>query len=126
MSRMRKTGYKSQRGASIYSMIMLGALMGLVLIAVLRLVPPYLDNNVIINAMEGIIANNDMSEISITQIRTDVIRSINVNGMRNFDPSNIQLTMENGREYVDINYESRVDIFYNIDAIVSFENRFEK
>lgn len=119
-------GLQEQRGASIYTTLIVVALVGVVLLAGLKIVPAYLDNNVIVNAMEGVIANNDIRTMGIGEIRTEVMRTVNVNGIRDFDALNIQLVREGAREYVDINYDARVHLFYNIDALVSFENRFVK
>ncbi|MEX2367163.1 MAG: DUF4845 domain-containing protein [Pseudohongiellaceae bacterium] len=117
---------KSQRGASFFATILIVVLIGIFLIAGLKIVPAYMDNGVIVNAMEGIIANNDMNQITVAQVRTQIQRTLNVNGIDNFDSNNIRFVTESGRNYIDINYDTRVDLFYNIDAMVSFENRFER
>lgn len=119
-------GLQEQRGASIYTTLIVITLVGVVLLAGLKIVPAYLDNNVIVNAMEGVIASNDVRTMGLGEIRTEVMRTVNLNGIRDFDSQNIQLVREGAREYVDINYDARVHLFYNIDALVSFENRFVK
>ena len=119
-------GLKSQRGASIFTTMIIVALVGVVLLAGLKIVPAYLDNNVIVNAMEGVAANNDIRTMGIGQIRTEVMRTVNINGIRDFDAENIKLVREGASEYVDINYDARVNLFYNIDALISFQNRFVK
>lgn len=116
---------EKQSGASLWGVMLLVGLIGLVLTIALKIAPAYIDNAVIVNAMEGVIANNDIRTMNIAEIRTDVMRTVNTNRV-NFSSANIKVTRENNVEYIDINYESRVHIMYNIDAIVTFENRFNK
>jgi len=115
----------SQRG-SIYTTMIMVALLGFVLLSALKVAPAYLDNNVIINTMDGISSNNDIAAMSIGDIRTSLMRTLNTNRIEGFDASNVVVAREGAEEYIDINYETRVTLFYNIDAIVKFENRFPK
>jgi len=114
-----------QRG-SIYTTIIMVALLGFFLIAALKIAPAFLDNNVVTNTMDGIRANNDIAEMSIAEIRTSLMRTLNTNRVEGFAASNVVLVREGNEEFIDINYETRVPLFYNIDAIVKFENRFPK
>jgi hypothetical protein len=114
-----------QLGASLWGIMLLVGLIGLVLTVALKIAPAYLSNGVITNAMEGVIANNDIKTMEIAEIRNDIMRTLRTNRIT-FNPADIKVVRENNVEYIDINYETRVDIMYNIDAVVSFENRFNK
>ena len=76
--------------------------------------------------MEGIISNNDFEAMSMSEIRSALQRSMVTNSIRDFETSNVVLTREGDDSFVDINYESRVPLFYNIEIVVVFENRFDK
>lgn len=116
---------KAQRGASIFGMAMLLALIGLFLLSALKIAPVYLDNNVIVNAMEGLANNNDLRVMSVGEIRNALGRSLRTNNV-SLDLNDVVLNREGNNEYIDINYESRVPLFYNIEVVVTFENRFDK
>lgn len=116
---------KQQRG-SIYTTLILVAMFALFLVSALKIAPAYMDNAIIKDAMEGIAANNDMETMSITEIRTALMRTLNTNSVDNFDAGNVVLVREGGEEFIDINYESRAPLFYNIEAVVVFKNRFPK
>lgn len=120
-----QAGPARQRG-SIYTTMIMVALLGFVLLAALKVAPAYMDNNVVTNAMEGIRTNNDIAAMSIGEIRTSLMRTLNTNRIEGFDAANVVVAREGAQEYIDINYETRVTLFYNIDAIVKFENRFPK
>jgi hypothetical protein len=115
-----------QLGASLWGVILLVGLIGLVLTMALKIAPAYLSNNVIVNAMNGVIANNDIRAMGIEDIRKDVMRTVRTNRITGFSPANIKIVRENNIDYIDINYETRVDLMYNIDAVVTFANRFDK
>lgn len=117
---------KRQAGASFITIIFLLVIVGMALLSALKIAPAYMDNNVVVNAMEGIINNNDFSSMSLSDIRSDLQRSLVTNSIRDFDLGNVVLTREGSNSYIDINYESRSPLFYNIEIVVVFENRFDK
>lgn len=117
---------KRQNGASFLTIIFLLIIIGMVLLSGIKVAPAYMDNNVVNNAMEGIISNNDFESMGIGDIRADLQRALITNGIREFDGSNVVLTREGDNRYIDINYEYRTPLFYNIEVVVIFENRFDK
>lgn len=113
-----------QRG-SFYSTAIIVAMFGIFLTAALKIAPAYMDNNVIVNTMDGIAANNDMAQMSVADIRDSLMKTLSVNNV-SLPGDSIKLVQEGSTEFVEISYESRVPLFYNISAVVSFNNRFEK
>lgn len=124
MKALRVRSAKHQRG-SVYTTLILVALFGLVILATLKIVPAYVDDRAITNTMENIAAGNDFADMSISEVRTSLMRTLNTNRI-SFDANNVVLVREGGKEFVDVNYESRKPLFYNIDAVVKFEHRFNK
>ncbi len=126
MTKIVKVNIKSQLGVSILALAMILSLVAIVAMGGIKVLPSYMDNNVIKGSIETLIDNEDVSEMRIAQIRGTVMRNLTVNGIRGFDSDNIQLVREEGKEYINVSYESRVPLFYNIDAIVYFDYRFDK
>lgn len=124
MNRNVRAMPKTQVGG-FYSTVIIVAMFGLFLTAGLKLAPLYMDNNVIVDAMEGVIANNDISGMSVGEIRSALSRTLIVN---NVDLPGDAMTevREGSTDYIVISYESRTPLFYNISAVVAFENRFAK
>ena len=121
-----KCSTRYQQGASIFALIFFLVIVGMVLLSALKVVPAYMDNNVIVNAVEDMIANNDFEEMSLAEVRSDLQRSLITNGIRDFESSYVVLTREGDDRFIDINYEARAPLFYNIEIIVVFANRFDK
>jgi hypothetical protein len=115
-----------QQGASLWGVMILVGLIGLVLTMALKIAPTYMTNNIIANAINGIIANNDIKTMPITEIRNDLMRTVRTNRIEGFNPADVKVVRENDIEYIDIKYERRVHLMYNIDAVVMFNNRFNK
>src|SRR3989338_8848936 len=104
---LRATPVKSQRG-SIYTTVILVIMFGLFILAGLKIAPAYIDNNIIVNAMEGMAAENrGFAEMSIKDIREGLMRTLNTNRVEGFNAENVVLVKEGSVEYIDVNYEAR-------------------
>jgi hypothetical protein len=124
MKSMRARSARAQRG-SIYTTMILVALFALVILAGLKIVPAYIDDSAITGTIETMAEGSDFATMSIGDVRSGLMRTLNTNRIA-FDASNVVLVKEGGNEYVDVNYESRKPLFYNIEAVVVFKHRFEK
>lgn len=124
MKAMRASSPRAQRG-SIYTTMILVALFALVILAVLKVAPAYIDDNAVNNTMENLAASEEFATMSIGDVRSGLMKTLNTNRI-DFEASNVVLVREGGREYIDVNYESRKTLFYNIDAVVKFQHRYEK
>lgn len=124
MKALRASSAKAQRG-SVYTTMILVALFGLVILAALKIAPAYIDDQSVTSTMESMAENPDFGTMSIADIRTGLMRTLNTNRVP-FDAANVVLVREGGNEYVDVNYESRKPLFYNIEAVVVFKHRYEK
>jgi len=119
----RKLPHRQQ--GSFYSTAIIVAMFGIFLTAVLKIAPAYMDNSVVVNTMENIAVDKDLEEMTIAEIRSDLMRTLRVNNI-SLPGNAMVLVREGDREFVDIKYETRVPLFCNISALVSFNNRFEK
>lgn len=124
MKRIDKAMPHTQVGG-FYSTVIIVAMFGLFLTAGLKIAPLYMDNNVVVDAMEGVKANNDISTMSLGEIRNALNRTLLVNRVE-LPSDAMKEVREGGRDYILISYEARTPLFYNISAVVEFNNRFEK
>jgi Domain of unknown function (DUF4845) len=114
-----------QRGA-LYATVILLVLVGSVITAALKIIPAYSNDKIVQSAMEAITERADYTTMSISEIRSEVSRSLQVNRVENFNTENVNLTREAGKEYIDIVYETRVPMVANISAVVAFSKRYDK
>ena len=115
---------QAQRG-SIYTTMILVALFGLVILATLKIAPAYLDDQAVTGTMETLAETEEFADMSINEVRESLMRTLNTNRI-SFDPSTVTLVKVDGTDFIDITYESRKPLFYNIEAVVKFQHRFEK
>ena len=120
------TGLHRQNGLSPISIALLLAILDVVACIAVKMFPVYARNMTIRNSIEGAMAANDVSTMNIAQFRREAMRSIDqANGIRDFNANDIVYVREGSSDYIDVNYEYRIDLFYNIDVVISFENRFD-
>jgi len=100
-------------------------LLGILILAGLKLSPAYIDDMVVKNAIENLKESGELEDMSLRDIRRYVTRTVQTNG-GNFASDSIDQVEEGGVDYIAVEYESRVAMFLNIDAIVKFSYRIEK
>lgn len=125
MKKMRHSSLVSQRG-SFYTGILMFAMFVLLLVCGMKIAPAYIDNNIVKSAVESLASTGELSSMSLTQLRTTLARNLNTNNIKDFDARNVTISREGDNEFVEINYEKRIHMFKNIDAVVSFSERFPK
>ena len=114
-----------QRG-SFYTMAVMLVLLGAALTCALKIAPLYADHGVVTNAMEGMAATSEFKNMPITEIRQQLAKTLQVNRVSGVPMEGVVVTREDGREYVDVKYEARVQSFANIHAVVAFDDRYNK
>ncbi|MDA9909613.1 DUF4845 domain-containing protein [Gammaproteobacteria bacterium] len=115
----------SQQGASLYALIVVMTLLGILILAGLKIAPAYMDDQVISNALQNLKESGELSKMSLRDVRTYVTRTAQTNG-GTFASDGIDQVEEGGIDYLVVDYESRVPMFSNIDAVVKFNYRIEK
>ena len=118
-------GRKAQQGASLYALIVVMTLLGIIILAGLKIAPAYMDDQVISNALQNLKESGELSKMSLRDVRTYVTRTAQTNG-GSFASDGIDQVEEGGIDYLVVDYESRVPMFSNIDAVVKFNYRIEK
>ena len=114
-----------QQGASLYAIIVMMTMLGIIIFAGLKIAPAYIDNQIITTTVENMRESGELERMPLRELRSRINRTMQINNV-NFDPQNINEVAEGGVQYIEVQYESRVDLFANIDAVVEFDYRIEK
>ena len=114
------TGIK-QRGASklgilMFILIVIGSTVG-----GLKVVPLYVDNNLITGICAGLIESGEAANMTLTEIRQRVSDNLRINNVRDFDVNNIKLRKENGQPIIGVAYEVRIEFIANLDVVAKFD-----
>jgi len=124
-SRSFKPGPASQKGASLYALIFVMTLLGIIIFAGLKISPAYIDDRIISNALRNMRDEGELAKLSLRDIRTRISRTMMANGA-SWSADYIDQVELNGVDYIQVQYERRVEMFWNIDAIVKFDYMVQK
>jgi hypothetical protein len=100
-------------------MVVILALIGI------KVVPPFVENMTVSSIVTDIGKTKDIQDKDDTEIRDLFSKRFSINNISDIDLNKIQIKRENGNIYIDLNYETRVNIFRNIDAVISFKNHYD-
>lgn len=114
-----------QKGATLYALIVVMTLLGIIIFAVLKISPAYVDNNIISNTLNNMKSEGELATLSLRDIRTRVSRTMLAN-RADWQSDSIDEVEVNGIDFIEVKYEKRVQMFWNIDAIVKFDYRIAK
>jgi hypothetical protein len=116
---------KQQRGASFFGTLIVVLMVGTFVAIGFKLYSPYLEHQTIKSVVEAII--KDRSELAkpIAQIRSDIDKRFYINQVSLPDREDLEIRNEEGVLKFTLNYERRVPMFYNIDAVVKFNEAYE-
>lgn len=127
MKAILEKSYPRQKGMSVIPTLVVFAMAGLIMLCGLKIAPSYMDNAILKKAMEAMDEERGLASMNESEIRRNLARTLITNNIRNFDTSNVVL-VKGGKDttpYVLVNYESRVPLLYNLEAVVVFKNRFD-
>lgn len=115
---------RRQRGVSL-----LGALLTLVawimlLLALIKVVPLYIDDYFVAGAFADLKREN-IGEQDNRTIRRTLENYFNLNNIRDVDPATAKVVREKTRTLVNLGYEKRVNVIGNLDVAVTFTHSYD-
>jgi hypothetical protein len=121
---MKKIQLKSLRehtGVSKFGLLMVFILIISFITFGLKVVPLYVDHNLISGVYEELIENGEAANMTITEIRQRVSNTLRINNVTDFDLSSITTRKENDQAIIIIAYERRVELAANLDVVAKFD-----
>ena len=116
---------RAQRGMSGLTVIFLLVVGGFILLCLFKVIPLYYNNYKLDSLFSRIGNEGTPIETQTTnEIRGRFSRQFQVEGINDVDVSDIEITRQNGEVTLSYIHEDRVNIFNNLDVVVSFENWF--
>jgi hypothetical protein len=117
--------YKQQKGESFFSMLIVLMMAGSLLATAFKIYPPYLDHMTIKSVVENVTQDYDLLRKPVATIRSDIDKRFTINQVTL--PTKDALTIVNDKGLLTFNlqYESRLPMFFNVDAVVKFSESYE-
>lgn len=114
-----------QRGASLLSTLIALIVAGIFFSVGFKLFTPYKDHATIDSIISNMVEDPDEMAGSIRDIRTGLDKRFLINQVKLPNRDSLDIRLEEGVLYFDLKYEERVPMFYNVDAMVKFEEHYE-
>ena len=113
---------KKQQGVSKLGLVVMFFLVAVFLTAGLKVVPLYIDHNLIVGVCDELIETGEADNMTISDIRIRVSNTLRINNVTGFDLRSITLRRENSQAIITVAYERRVELFANLDVIAKFDS----
>ena len=121
-----------QRGFSFWSILILIATAGFILTIAFKLMPTYISYWDVKSVMDALVSEPGLGKMSNAEVRSTLEKRFDINRIdairarcRAKDAEQVAcVKIERTRDklIIDANYEKRVHVMANVDAIVKFEN----
>jgi len=117
----------NQAGASMWGLLGGAGLVVLFALITMKLVPAYLDNNKVINALDAVVNSPGVANWSRRQISDKIDNTLYVDlasDLLNLKEA-LSITKTKTVKVISIDYERVIPMAYNISALLDFENSVE-
>ncbi len=111
---------KSQRGMTGISIMMILALAGFVLAMAFKLFPFYLEGFKVNSTLKGLTNDSRVEGASDRQVKDLILKKLQVDDVDTVTSEHIKIDSSSKKRMVSIEYEARVHMAGNIDAVVVF------
>ena len=121
MKQLKSKALRKQAGVSKFGMLMVFILIVTFLTFGLKVVPLYVDHNLVTGICDELIENGEAVNMTITDVRQRVSNTLRINNITDFDLSSITMRKENDQAIITIAYERRVELVANLDVVAKFD-----
>ena len=113
---------KRQQGLSSTGWLFVIAVFGAILTIVAKLAPFYLDNRVVVATLNTLAEDSAFPSMAPNQVRSKLQKTFTINAIRGKPLQALKVTKKKNVMLVTVAYEERVNIVFNIDAVLTFNN----
>lgn len=109
---------KSQRGMTAIGIAMILALCGFVLMIAVKLFPAYMDSFKVASALEGLTTDSRVEGATDREVKDLILKKLQVDDVEDIKSEHIIIVSSGSKRKVSIEYERRVHMMSNVDAVV--------
>ncbi len=112
---------KQQQGLGMIGMMIVVIVLGTLGITLVKLLPIYIDNWTLRSVVSQVVEDKSGTTTSPAQVRSALAKQFKTNRIDTIKLSEIEIKSQGGLIVLDVSYEKRVSIMFNVDAVVKFE-----
>jgi hypothetical protein len=114
-----------QKGASFLSIMLVLIIGGIFFSVGFKLYPAYWDYKLVDSVLTDVSSSPDELSKSMAQLRRDIDKKLYINQVRLPSKESLVVEQDKGVIRFTLDYEARVPMFYNVDAVVKFNKQYE-
>ncbi len=119
-SNNRRSLRARQEGMSLIAMLILVVVLIFALVIAVRLTPVYLESMEVGSILNSMEQDSELQGASRTELRQTLQRYLQVNGIQRIGRDDIGFSDTAGGTLMVIEYEARVPLIFNLDAVAKF------
>jgi hypothetical protein len=117
---------KKQQGLGMLAWLVVLAIAGFFLLCAFKIIPLYAENRYVISGLKALVEpGTKLEDMTTAEIKKKMGNFYMINNVRSKDAQNIVVERDARRVVVKIDYEARVNLFYNLDVVVDFKNHLD-
>ena len=117
-----------QYGMTYAGMLLLMIFIAVIAIVVIKVMPLYMENLKVESSLKSLAeeARNSQSSMVPAVLEKHLLSRLAVNDVDHVTRDDIKITKEGNKTVINISYEARVPLFYNLDIVAKFpDNHIE-
>lgn len=117
---------RKQQGLGMLAWLLVLAVAGFFLLGAFKIIPMYADNQYIISGLKTLVEpGTRLEDMTNAEIKKKMNNFYTVNNVRSKEAQNIVIERDAKKVLVKIDYETRANLFANLDVVVSFKNHLD-
>ena len=115
---------KTQQGSGILSWLFLLLFLGLTLSLTAKVVPLYLSDHAVAEVISSLSNHQDSATATVSEVRSWINKGLQLNSVE-LSADEVEVVRGYSAVAVQVNYERRIHLFFNIDLILTFEHNWK-
>lgn len=111
---------RNQSGMTLISFVVVAAVVGFFLFIGMKLFPMYQEFFAVKSAMKGLANEAGIANEQPAQIKEKFFKRLYISYSNNVKPEHVKIENKGNGQVMYVNYEVRVPLLYNIDAVGKF------
>lgn len=116
---------KSQQGMTAIGWIIVLGLIAFFVLLALRLTPGYLEFMTVKSALQSLNNEPGVTQKTPAEIRSLMGKRFDINDVKSINSKDVMIESQGGRLRVWVDYEVRVPVLGNVDAVTTFQDEVE-
>lgn len=118
---------RAQKGASMFSWMLIICMVGIIGLAGLKLMPHYMEYYTIASVLEDMQTEPSLKGANKKKIYTYFYKRMTVNGIRTIRKEQLSVTKVQGKKIylIEVNYEIKEPLFANLSIMANFSRSAE-